>query len=468
MATDIVNDPEELTERVVYALELCSGFGCFAASGDTERLRQRLAQLQASAASSAAAAPAAASAAGASAVNGSCAALTSARSSSMSSSNSSSNSTRSIQSLPTIPKKKKQRTYELPEMCAAMMWETDNVNVIEAAELLQNMDRLELQDACREASLKTSGSDDELRIRLIPTPLGRWHRWMYDDEGDVHMTPADWAAIWNNPPEALEILTGMSFLGGACSEMETAPESVRSDWDFMLEACKATTGAALEYASPDLLNRKEFFTEAVVDQDKSYDGKSLKDLMEDGVAEEVIGAVSTIVRAAVRNGDHRSAAAVNELRALKVKHKAAKREAVVRREEAERAVTALEAAEQRTLTAENALVDLRRQLAQQRCALCAPETIDLSSSDDAAAAAAQPTKRKASAVVGMVHATQKRLTVVKEEKREALLDLEDQEETTTQVAVTLDRWQSYADVLKKQLVATGKQPLRWSTTGAFT
>ena len=111
---------------------------------------------------------------------------------------------------------------------------------------------------------------------------------------------------------------------------------------------------------------------------------------------------------------------------------------------------------------------LRQQLAQQRCALCAPETIDLSSSDDAAAAAAQPTKRKASAVVGMVHATRKRLTVVKEEKREALLDLEDQEETTTQVAVTLDRWQSYADVLKKQLVAAGKQPLRWSTTGAFT
>ena len=117
----------------------------------------------------------------------------------------------------------------------------------------------------------------------------------------------------------------------------------------------------------------------------------------------------------------------------------------------------------------------------QRCALCAPETIDLSSSDGAAAAAAQPSKRKASAVVGMVHETRKRLAVVKEEKiaavtakdaavgekQEALLDLEDQVETTTQVAVTLDRWQSYADELKKQLVAAGKEPLRWTTAGAF-
>ena len=51
--------------------------------------------------------------------------------------------------------------------------------------------------------------------------------------------------------------------------------------------------------------------------------------------------------------------------------------------------------------------------------------------------------------------------------QEALLDLEDQVETTTQVAVTLDRWQSYADELKKQLVAAGKEPLRWTTAGAF-
>ena len=37
------------------------------------------------------------------------------------------------------------------------------------------------------------------------------------------------------------------------------------------------------------------------------------------------------------------------------------------------------------------------------------------------------------------------MTEIDEAKKEAVLDLEDQEQTTTQVALTLDRWQSYAD-----------------------
>ena len=54
-----------------------------------------------------------------------------------------------------------------------------------------------------------------------------------------------------------------------------------------------------------------------------------------------------------------------------------------------------------------------------------------------------------------------RLEQVKKEKQEAVEDFEDQQETTEQTAVMLDRWQSYADELQKQVRQLGGQALRW-------
>ena len=57
------------------------------------------------------------------------------------------------------------------------------------------------------------------------------------------------------------------------------------------------------------------------------------------------------------------------------------------------------------------------------------------------------------------------LTQVEEEKREAVLDVEEAQETTQFTSLTLDRWQSYADELKKQIRSLGGEPHRWDGRG---
>ena len=127
-------------------------------------------------------------------------------------------------------------------------------------------------------------------------------------------------------------------------------------------------------------------------------------------------------------------------------------------------ISARKVAEHRAQTAENANDVLRGELARQRkCAVCAPE-IDLSSDASAATASATVGKRKLSAL----HETRKRLAVVKQEKlealtekQEALLDVDDERQTTQYTALSLDRHMTYVDELKKQLVAAGQEPLLW-------
>ena len=48
---------------------------------------------------------------------------------------------------------------------------------------------------------------------------------------------------------------------------------------------------------------------------------------------------------------------------------------------------------------------------------------------------------------------------VKKEKRAAQDDAEVQQDTTQQTALMLDRWMSYADELKKQVLQNGGYPL---------
>jgi hypothetical protein len=48
-----------------------------------------------------------------------------------------------------------------------------------------------------------------------------------------------------------------------------------------------------------------------------------------------------------------------------------------------------------------------------------------------------------------------------QEKTEIMDDLEDQEATTQLTALMLDKWQSYADELKKQIRHSGAEPLGW-------
>ena len=57
------------------------------------------------------------------------------------------------------------------------------------------------------------------------------------------------------------------------------------------------------------------------------------------------------------------------------------------------------------------------------------------------------------------------LTQVEEEKREAVLDVEEAKETTQFTSLTLDRWQSYADELKKQIGSLGGEPHQWDGRG---
>ena len=56
---------------------------------------------------------------------------------------------------------------------------------------------------------------------------------------------------------------------------------------------------------------------------------------------------------------------------------------------------------------------------------------------------------------------QSRLIEVKKEKAGAIEEAEDQEETTKQVTLMLDLWQSYADELKRQVKQLGGHPISW-------
>ena len=55
---------------------------------------------------------------------------------------------------------------------------------------------------------------------------------------------------------------------------------------------------------------------------------------------------------------------------------------------------------------------------------------------------------------------QEKLEALKE-KEEALLDIDDERQTTQYTALSLDQHMTYVDELKKQLVAAGQEPLRW-------
>ena len=68
----------------------------------------------------------------------------------------------------------------------------------------------------------------------------------------------------------------------------------------------------------------------------------------------------------------------------------------------------------------------------------------------------------------MLHASRVLLVKVKQErdacrteKEEAIDDKEFQEEITKDVSLMLDRWQSYADVLRDQVRALGGVPESW-------
>ena len=81
-----------------------------------------------------------------------------------------------------------------------------------------------------------------------------------------------------------------------------------------------------------------------------------------------------------------------------------------------------------------------------------PEIVDLSTESDSIGGV------KRNAATAALH---ERVVTIKKEKLEAQEDAELQQETTEQMALTLDRWQSYADALKEQLRAAGKTPLSW-------
>ena len=85
-----------------------------------------------------------------------------------------------------------------------------------------------------------------------------------------------------------------------------------------------------------------------------------------------------------------------------------------------------------------------------------PETVDLSAESAESDIIGRGVKRNAATA-----ALHERVVTIKKEKLEAQEDAELQQETTEQMALTLDRWQSYADALKEQLRAAGKTPLSW-------
>ena len=100
-----------------------------------------------------------------------------------------------------------------------------------------------------------------------------------------------------------------------------------------------------------------------------------------------------------------------------------------------------------------AQIEHNRQLMQQQPQA---ETIDLTDNDaELDTQARNGTKRSFAAALG------ERLAAVKKEKVEAAEEVEDQRETTLQTALILDKWQSYADELKKQVRELNGQPLAW-------
>ena len=87
-----------------------------------------------------------------------------------------------------------------------------------------------------------------------------------------------------------------------------------------------------------------------------------------------------------------------------------------------------------------------------------PESIDLTTTDDdPTPAVANGLKRNTA--TAMLY---ERLAHVKREKAEAVEEAEDQQERTEQTALMLDRWQSYADELKKQVRHLSGNPLSWA------
>jgi chromosome segregation ATPase len=102
---------------------------------------------------------------------------------------------------------------------------------------------------------------------------------------------------------------------------------------------------------------------------------------------------------------------------------------------------------------------LKAELAQLK-----PELLDLTA-DDSHGEAEEDTQRTRVNRSTLTAALHTRLADVKKEKRAAEEDVEDQQETTQQTALMLDRWQSYADVLKNHLQQVGERPLSWGEFG---
>ena len=99
----------------------------------------------------------------------------------------------------------------------------------------------------------------------------------------------------------------------------------------------------------------------------------------------------------------------------------------------------------------------------------AVDTADLSTVDLAAKSnVVAPVAAAANPATSMLHASRVLLVKVKQErdvcrteKEEAIDDKEFQEEITKDVSLMLDRWQSYADVLKAQVRSLGGVPESW-------
>jgi hypothetical protein len=100
-----------------------------------------------------------------------------------------------------------------------------------------------------------------------------------------------------------------------------------------------------------------------------------------------------------------------------------------------------------------------------QAAAVAPEAIDLRNLPKHASEGSVADRWKRDAMTNLVHQGHKRLREVKKEREEALLDVEDQEETTKLTTLALDRWQGYCDELKSQMRAGGQEPLAWNGRG---
>lgn len=356
----------------------------------------------------------------------------------------------------------------------------------------------------------SNASDDSLRVWLSCTPLGRWHRSPWID-----WSSEDWAAHWANRDEALVMLQEMYYLSGESQTLEggNPPESVRSNESFMLEACRITSGESVKYASAKLLEKQSFVLAVVLanaDALQYLPAKKRADrhtvlaaVKQDGRAlehasRELQADIRIVLAALKQDGRALEHASPELLDDTKVLHAALQQNPSAVSSLLEKQTRALSSAEvlaalareraseksererragvhQRTqdqLKLENQQLSAEiQQLKRERQHPRPVDVVDLSGDNGQAGSeqdAARGTKRNA-----LVAAMDHRLVAVKKEKADteaavvgAKEDAEDQQEVAKSTALMLDRWQSYADELKKQVSERGGHPLAWEDVRA--